>query len=295
MRGRVIPFMAISLALGASPALAQAGAQPAGQGAAAPDVAAAAPPCAPAMPATPTPAPPPPQADQGDLMPGTGVLFTMPADPADPIPLDIAACPVPPQRPDAPDVFGEAAVPVRSKLPGSEMARLTVDSLADAAGPWTEMLDQAKALADGERLDRVNRWVNWHVRYVDDPAGDHWSPAADTLRRGSGDCEDFAIAKMALLERLGIPAKDMFLIIVRPAHGRIDHAVLLVRQAGRMVILDNRTDMLLPEARVYDYAPLLSYNGPFVWIYGSRPAGASASPAAGQQPLMAVSGARAAD
>ena len=92
------------------------------------------------------------------------------------------------------------------------------------------------------------------------------------MLQGFGDCEDFSIAKMALLRMVGIPDDDMFLVLLRDRHRRIDHAVLAVRRDGRTWVLDNRTDKLLPQEQVADYAPTMSFSGPFMWIYGQRSA-----------------------
>jgi predicted transglutaminase-like cysteine proteinase len=173
-------------------------------------------------------------------------------------------------RPPAPDVFGAVALPANSKSPPPEWDNLRSASLEDASGPWTAMLAGMTGPPDQNTLAVVNRWVNGQVRYVDDVGGDQWSAAITTLTQKTGDCEDFAIAKMALLEKLGVSDDDMFLIIVRERMRAIDHAVLAVRRNGKMYILDNRTDRLLTDDLVTDYLPTLSYSGPFTWIYGTR-------------------------
>ena len=64
--------------------------------------------------------------------------------------------------------------------------------------------------ATAATLAAVNSWTNARVRYVEDSAGygraDYWADASRTLRRGTGDCEDIAIAKMQLLAALGVPS-----------------------------------------------------------------------------------------
>ena len=60
-----------------------------------------------------------------------------------------------------------------------------------------------------ERLEAVNRYVNGRVRFVDDSRqygrADVWAAASDTLRRGRGDCEDYAIAKLQMLRAPASP------------------------------------------------------------------------------------------
>ncbi|MCB2050252.1 MAG: transglutaminase-like cysteine peptidase [Novosphingobium sp.] len=220
---------------------------------------------------------------QSVILPTTGAVFTLPPiasdneeGQTDSTTPDSTACadlpPPPPPRPDPPDIFGLAALPVGTAATLARWDMVRTASLDGVAGPWTELVDQIPDLPDLNPLDLVNRWVNWHVRYLDDSDGDHWSPPASTMLQGFGDCEDFSIAKMALLRMVGIPDDDMFLVLLRDRHRRIDHAVLAVRRDGRTWVLDNRTDKLLPQEQVADYAPTMSFSGPFMWIYGQRSA-----------------------
>ena len=213
------------------------------------------------------------QADVAFVMPATGLAFTLP-------PLDTAAAAQPceppapplPTRPAAPSLFQMVALPVGSAAaPMGKWEAARMVAIGEQAGPWNEFLAQGDRIGTGSPLGAVNRWVNWRVRYVDDKRGDEWSAATATLSRGYGDCEDFALAKMALLQELGIPADDMFLVLLRDrAQG--EHAVLAVRQDGRFHVLDNRTDKVLPAERIEDYTPIMSYSGAFAWTYG-KPAG----------------------
>jgi len=53
--------------------------------------------------------------------------------------------------------------------------------------------------------------------YITDPrACDRWCAPAETLRRGGGDCDDFAILGVSLLRALGVPA---FVIVGRTCDG----------------------------------------------------------------------------
>jgi predicted transglutaminase-like cysteine proteinase len=113
----------------------------------------------------------------------------------------------------------------------------------------------------------VNQWVNWHVRYRVDQGSDEWSTSAATLMRGYGDCEDFAVAKMGLLLALGVPADDMYLVLLRDRR-QVQHAVLAVKREGQLLVLDNRTDKVLPAEAIDDYTPIMSFSGPFAWTYG---------------------------
>jgi len=47
-------------------------------------------------------------------------------------------------------------------------------------------------------------------------------------------------------------------------------ALLAVNRNGRLHVLDNRTDKVLPADAIADYTPILSFSGPFAWTYGKR-------------------------
>lgn len=173
---------------------------------------------------------------------------------------------------DRPDVFGSVALPVsRTPLDGRwrkvERAPVTGSAARFAAG-----LRPQDALA---RVDAVNRFVNAKVRFIDDSrqfrSADYWSPAAATLSRGSGDCEDYAIAKLQMLRAAGIADRDLYLVIVKDLARRADHAVLVVRAAGQLLLLDNGTNRIVDATQVRDYRPVLSYAAAGkAWTHGYR-------------------------
>jgi len=211
-------------------------------------------------------------------LPGSGVSTASPEErqvDAAPSSLCAPSVPQPRVRPSAPNIFGSFAVPLGSTRLDARWNEARRASLEGVDGPWNALIAVAGQVPDRDPLPLVNRWVNEHIRFVDDQGADSWSDAANTLIRGTGDCEDYAIAKMALLQRLGVPADDMFLVIVRDRLRQADHAVLAVRRDGAMRVLDNRTDMILTAEQITDYRPALSYNGPFAWIYGYQIGGRS--------------------
>jgi predicted transglutaminase-like cysteine proteinase len=116
--------------------------------------------------------------------------------------------------------------------------------------------------------------VNARVSFVDDirqyGVSDYWTSAVDTLRRGHGDCEDYAIAKLQLLRRAGFAEKDLYLVILRDALRRADHAVLVARAEGRLLVLDNGTDRLIDSYEMPDYRPIVTFSGNKVWTHGYR-------------------------
>ena len=111
----------------------------------------------------------------------------------------------------------------------------------ELAGTISTGMGAPKAL-----VEAVNRYVNRRVRFTDDEQqfgrSDVWEAANETLRSGRGDCEDYAIAKLQMLRRAGLADRNLYLVIVKDLVRRADHAVLVVRAAGRMLVLDNGTD-----------------------------------------------------
>jgi predicted transglutaminase-like cysteine proteinase len=121
-------------------------------------------------------------------------------------------------------------------------------------------------------LAAVNSWTNAKIRYVEDRdlygKADYWASASETLRRGAGDCEDIAIAKMQLLAALGVHRDAMYLTIARDTVRAADHALLVVKMGDKAWLLDNSTDRVLDASESYDYRPIVSFSENKRWIHG---------------------------
>lgn len=170
-----------------------------------------------------------------------------------------------------PDVFGSVALRVSSTpldWRWREVARQDVDA---ASSLWARRLS---GLAESERLKAVNRYVNSKIAFADDRVQfgqeDVWQPAGETLRRGRGDCEDYAIAKLQLLRAAGISESRLYLVIARDLVRRGEHAVLAVESGGELWILDNGTDEILNAREARDYRPVFSYSAGRSWTHGYR-------------------------
>lgn len=123
-----------------------------------------------------------------------------------------------------------------------------------------------------EQIETVNRWVNRNIQFGEDRdiygRSDYWATAGETFRRGIGDCEDLAIAKMELLSALGISRDQMRLVVARDLVRNADHAVLVVTLADGIVMLDNMTDRLLDARLPNDYRPIMSFSQNTKWMHG---------------------------
>ncbi len=140
-------------------------------------------------------------------------------------------------------------------------------------------------IGEAEVLQRVNQWVNRRIAYVNDDQnyreGDFWATAEQTIARGRGDCEDYAILKMQMLLAAGIDADRVKLVLLRDLAVNADHAFLLVQSKHGKLVLDNMTDRLYDGSRSNDVRPILSFSGARRWVHGYRDA----------QPVLAVAAA----
>ena len=187
-----------------------------------------------------------------------------------------------------PDVFGTVALRVGHTQLDARWQRVAHSPVGGAAAAYASSLRGKDAF---ERLEAVNWYVNKRVRFTDDirqyGRTDYWATASETLNHGRGDCEDFAIAKLQLLRRAGIADKDLYLVVVKDLVRRADHAILVVRAAGHMYVLDNGTDELLDSETVSDYRPVLTFAAVGAsWTHGYRMQRAPMNIASSQKPTL---------
>jgi predicted transglutaminase-like cysteine proteinase len=123
------------------------------------------------------------------------------------------------------------------------------------------------------QLEAVNRWVNSRT-YVPDASNwkryDYWQNIAEFLARG-GDCEDYAIAKYSILRALGVPAKDMRLLIVDDRRKREIHAVLAVDTGSGTQLLDNQSAEIVSADDMRHYIVRVAVNETQLWRMADLP------------------------
>jgi predicted transglutaminase-like cysteine proteinase len=136
---------------------------------------------------------------------------------------------------------------------------------------------QESATPDEEtRLRLINEFFNRRVVFSDDVAvwgvGDHWASPLETLARGAGDCEDFAIAKYFSLLAAGVPGVRLRLVYVRalvggPGGVLVPHMVLAYHATpgAEPLILDNLISEVRPASRRPDLSPVFSFNAEGLW------------------------------
>jgi len=100
----------------------------------------------------------------------------------------------------------------------------------DRLEKWEKLINDSQNFSNQKKLNRVNSFFNDLIIARSDndynKNCDYWQSPIETLVRGKGDCEDFAIAKYVSLRILGIPKDQLLISIVRlPRFGEL-HAVL---------------------------------------------------------------------
>ncbi len=147
------------------------------------------------------------------------------------------------------------------------------------------VLAATRALDEAERLPVVNQYFNRRILFRDDVEAwgqaDYWASPLESLERGQGDCEDFAIAKYFSLLAVDVPQAKLRLVYVRaqiggPGGPAQAHMVLAYYPApgAEPLILDNLITDVRPASRRPDLQPVFSFNSEGLWEgVGSAPAG----------------------
>lgn len=134
------------------------------------------------------------------------------------------------------------------------------------AKPLADLVSRFSGLSGRALFSAVNRHYN-AFPYVADQAGgkpwDDWESPLVFLQR-SGDCEDFAIAKYLTLRLLGVPETAMAMLVLRDPSRDVDHAVLLVEDEGRILVLDNLRALVRLEG-YGKYQPLFALTAGSSW------------------------------
>lgn len=140
-------------------------------------------------------------------------------------------------------------------------------------------------LDDAGKLTALNEFFNRRIASREDVdvwgQVDYWASPLETLAKGAGDCEDFAIAKYFSLVALGMPVPKLRLVYVRaqlggPGGAVQAHMVLAYYAApgAEPLILDSLVSDVRPASRRPDLSPVFSFNGDGLWQgVGSQAAG----------------------
>ena len=154
---------------------------------------------------------------------------------------------------------------------------------------WRGLIASSSAASDTERLKRVNDFFNRQMLFVDDPENwaqpDYWATPMESLGKGAGDCEDYAIAKYFTLREAGVSPVKLRLIYVRAKTGSGDAAAFQAHMVlayypqpdAEPWVLDNLIGDIRPASKRPDLVPVFSFNSDGVFTASSK----DGSPSAG--------------
>ncbi|MGS0756971.1 transglutaminase-like cysteine peptidase, partial [Roseateles sp. GG27B] len=98
---------------------------------------------------------------------------------------------------------------------------------------------------------------------------DYWASPLESLDKGRGDCEDYAIAKYFSLLSAGVPVAKLRLVYVRALLGgrSVAHMVLAyyAQPGAEPLILDNLLPDVRPASQRPDLQPVFSFNSEGLW------------------------------
>ncbi len=152
-----------------------------------------------------------------------------------------------------------------------------------AAAALQELLNYAVTVDDTIKLATVNVFFNRRILFRDDievwRQQDYWASPLETLWKGQGDCDDYAIAKYFSLLAAGVPAQRLRLVYVRASLGalggpQVAHMVLAYypalsgspdSMAADPWILDNLIGEIRPASQRSDLTPVFSFSVEGLW------------------------------
>lgn len=175
-------------------------------------------------------------------------------------------------------IVGVTAAPDFDRLLASFVQRWGGAASTQRFSAWRELIVATASVPEPERLKRVNDFFNRQLVFSDDPVvwgqADYWATPIESLGRGAGDCEDFAIAKYYTLRMVGVESSKLRLIYVRARTGVADgtptqaHMVLAfyAQPDAEPVVLDNLLGDIRPASRRPDLSPVFSFNSEGVFV-----------------------------
>lgn len=129
---------------------------------------------------------------------------------------------------------------------------------------------------DLARIKAVNDFYNQRLAYVEDIDNwgqvDYWASPLESLGKGAGDCEDYAIGKYFTLTSLGVPDARLRMVYVRASipgapNGFIAHMVLAYYPTpdAEPLVLDNLQPVIRRAGERPDLSPVFSFNAEGLW------------------------------
>lgn len=150
-----------------------------------------------------------------------------------------------------------------------EQAVQSVRMLRGIVAPLLQQDEQAQ-------LAGINEFFNRRIVFREDVDNwgqvDYWASPLESLQRGLGDCEDYAIAKYFTLTAMGVPHRKLRLVYVRVTAGAaggaaLPHMVLAYYATpdAEPLVLDNLITEVRRAGRRPDLTPVFSFNAEGIW------------------------------
>ena len=140
------------------------------------------------------------------------------------------------------------------------------------ANKWRDLIVDNQSDSDWSKINKVNYFFNKIITHEDDillwGKEDYWASPVETIGRGKGDCEDFAIAKYFTLTSLGVDPNKLRLMYVRQLTLNQPHMVLIYFENLKEIpfVLDNFNTKVLPVNKRRDLKPIYSFNSQGLWL-----------------------------
>jgi predicted transglutaminase-like cysteine proteinase len=137
---------------------------------------------------------------------------------------------------------------------------------------WHNLIAQGRNADEQSKLVIANDFINHAVVFGSDNdiwgADEYWATPTQTLSRGQGDCEDFAIGKYFTLVRMGVPSEKLRLTFVKALRLNQAHMVLAYYPSpdAQPLILDNLEHRIRPASERNDLLPVYAFNNHGIFL-----------------------------
>ena len=140
---------------------------------------------------------------------------------------------------------------------------------------WNQMLRGETRQPEREQLTAVNRFFNQQLSFRDDTRiwrqTDYWATPIESLVKGAGDCEDYALAKYFSLRNLGVPSEKLRITYVKALTRNQAHMVLTyyATPSADPLVLDNLISDIRPASNRKDLLPVYAFNAEGLYMPGA--------------------------
>ncbi|VVO05361.1 cysteine protease LapG [Pseudomonas fluorescens] len=141
---------------------------------------------------------------------------------------------------------------------------------------WNQMLQSEIAQPEREQLGAVNSFFNQQLSFQDDPGIwrqiDYWATPVESLIKGAGDCEDYALAKYFSLRNLGVPSEKLRITYVKALTRNQAHMVLTyyATPTAEPLVLDNLIGEIRPASQRKDLLAVYAFNAEGLYLPGAN-------------------------